>query len=324
MLIIKQIDSIRSFEQYPSYLILYEFEDDLSKQLNIPIHELSKYKYTFGKIYYKLLKKTLSKKKDKINLIFSIMMTPDYHRLYIEKSNVVPYIIDYWKRYDEMFEKYFVQFPVVYISGLEVYEYLKSKNTQVNIKHLPLSISDKCLGFFNQEIEKNIDIINIGRKNKVIDNYIQEYLTKYPNTNYVYREMENGENIYYSTIFGRIGKLESRNDLLQTLSQSKIAIVTSPGIDGGEERTSGFNPVTPRVFEAAIGKCYMIGRYFMNKEFYDFGLDDIVDLPNNYEEFELAVNLKLNTAFNLHEKYNTFLNANLNSKRNEQISKDFV
>ena len=250
------------------------------------------------------------------------MMTPDYHRLYLHKSNVIPYLIDYWKRYDELFEKHFVHFPLVYISGLEVYEYLKSKNTKVNIKHLPLSISDRHLYLFHQEIEKDIDIINVGRKNKVLDDYIQTYLKKYPEINYVHRKLENGENIYYSSKFGKIGKLETRNDLLNKIARSKIAIVTSPGLDGGEIRTGGFNPVTPRIFEAVIGKCYLIGKYEKNVEYISFGLDKLVEMPESYIEFEKMVNAKLGTSFNLKEVYLKFLEENLNSRRVEQIIND--
>ena len=322
MSVITQIDSIRGFEKYPSYLILYEFEDDFSAANNIPIHLISKFKYIFGRLIYKSVSNFYSKRIKNTGFVFSVMMTPDYHRLYFNKTNVIPYIIDYWKRYDELFEKHFVHFPVVYISGLEVYEYLKSKRTKVNIKHLPLSISDRHLSTFNQEITKDIDIINIGRKNKITDDYIQQYLIKYPTTNYVHREMENGENIYYSSLHGKIGKLETRNDLLQTLSRSKIAIVTSPGLDGGEQRTEGFNPVTPRVLEAAIGKCYLIGRYSTNNEFYRFGLDKLVNMPDSFDEFEAMVTAKLNTPFHLQKEYLTFLKANLNSKRIEQIEND--
>ena len=250
------------------------------------------------------------------------MMTPDYYRLYINKTNVIPYIIDYWKRYDEMFEMNFAHFPVVYISGLEVYTYLKTKNTKVNIKHLPLSISDRHLPLFYIENVKDIDIINVGRKNKVIDEYIQHFLKKHTNINYVHREIENGENIYYSNLYGRIGSLETREDLLQTLSRAKIAITTSPGLDGGEIRTGGFNPVTPRVFEAAIGKCYMIGKYEKNNEFYEFSLDKLVNMVSSYNDFECMVNTKLNTPFNLHNEYEAFLMKNLNSTRFEQIKKD--
>ncbi len=322
MSFVTQIDSIRDFEQYPSYLILYEFEDDFSVSKNIPVHHLSKLKYTFGKVLYKSVTNFLIKRATPPGLIFSIMMTPDYHRLYINKTNVAPYIIDYWKRYDELFEKHFVSFPVVYISGLEVFEYLKSKRTKVNIKHLPLSVSDRHLSVFNEATEKDIDIINVGRKNNVIDDYIQQYLIKHPGTNYVHREMENGENMYYSSLHGKIGKLESRYSLLQTLARAKIAIVTSPGIDGGEERTGGFNPVTPRVFEAAIGKCYMIGKYSANNEFNAFGLEKLVEMPDSYSEFEEAVNKKLIMPFNLQQEYLAFLQENLNSKRIEQLQKD--
>ena len=134
--------------------------------------------------------------------------------------------------------------------------------------------------------------------------------------------MENGENIYYSTINGKIGKLETRTDLLNTLSRAKIAIVTSPGIDGGELRTGGFNPVTPRIFEAAIGKCFLIGKYEKNVEFYSFGLDNLVEMPTSYNEFEQIVSNKLQVPFNLHQAYQQFLERNLNSKRVAQILSD--
>jgi len=319
---IVNIDSIRSFEQYPSYLILYELEDDLAAYNQLPVNQVSKWKYNFGKLVYKSLPNITWKQSRPRGYEFSIMMTPDYHRLYLNKANVIPYIIDYWKRYDELFEKYFVHFPVVYISGLEVYEYLKLKGTRVNIRHLPLSISDRHLSIFEEEVIKDIDIINIGRKNKVMDTFICQYLLKYPATNYVHREMENGENIYYSSRDGRLGKLESRTELLQTLARAKVAIVTSPGLDGGEERTGGFNPVTPRVFEAAIGQCYMVGKYEMNTEFYQFGLDKLVDMPATFNAFENTINRQLKSPFDRKEDYATFLRANLNSCRIEQLMRE--
>ena len=322
MSVITQIDSIRNFEQYPSYLILYELEDDIANTQNIPVHLLSKWKYLFGKLIFKSVSNIIIKRATPPGFIFSIMMTPDYHRLYLNKTNVIPYIIDYWKRYDALFEKHFAHFPVVYISGLEVYEYLKAKRTKVKIKHLPLSISDRYMSLFEEQIIKDIDIINVGRKNKVMDEYIQQFLLKYPNTNYVHREMENGENIYYSSIHGRLGTLTAREDLLKILSRSKIAIVTSPGLDGGEQRTGGFNPVTPRVFEAAIGKCYMIGKYEKNSEYYSFGLDKLVEMPNSYIEFETIVQDKLMTPFNRTDDYAAFLKANLNSVRIAQLKRD--
>ena len=322
MSVITQIDSIRNFEQYPSYLILYELEDDIANTQNIPVHLLSKWKYLFGKLIFKSVSNIIIKRATPPGFIFSTMMTPDYHRLYLNKTNVIPYIIDYWKRYDALFEKHFAHFPVVYISGLEVYEYLKAKRTKVKIKHLPLSISDRYLSLFEEQVNKDIDIINVGRKNKVMDEYIQQYLLKYPNTNYVHREMENGENIYYSSIHGRLGTLTAREDLLKILSRSKIAIVTSPGLDGGEQRTGGFNPVTPRVFEAAIGKCYMIGKYEKNSEYYSFGLDKLVEMPNSYIEFETMVQDKLKTPFNRTDDYAAFLKANLNSVRIAQLKRD--
>ena len=110
MSVITQIDSIRNFEQYPSYLILYELEDDIANTQNIPVHLLSKWKYLFGKLIFKSVSNIIIKRATPPGFIFSIMMTPDYHRLYLNKTNVIPYIIDYWKRYDALFEKHFAHF----------------------------------------------------------------------------------------------------------------------------------------------------------------------------------------------------------------------
>ena len=80
--------------------------------------------------------------------------------------------------------------------------------------------------------------------------------------------------------------------------------------------------MTPRVFEAAIGKCYMIGKYEKNSEYYSFGLDKLVDMPNSYDEFEASVNSKLQTKFHLQNEYSSFLHANLNSTRIAQMNND--
>ena len=49
------IDSIRNFEQHPSFQILYDFEDDLANALNSGINCISQNKYKMGKILYKSL-----------------------------------------------------------------------------------------------------------------------------------------------------------------------------------------------------------------------------------------------------------------------------
>lgn len=319
------IDSIRNFEQHPSFQILYDFEDDLANALNTGINCIKQNKYKIGKVLYKSLPFNNYSIKNDAYFHFSILMTPDYHRLYLNKHQTIPYVIDYWKKHDEVFERYFVHFPLVYISGLEVFEYLKTKKTKVNIKHLPLSVSDKYMDNFNQENPpKKYDLINIGRKNKQLEEYLKMYLSKYPDTDYVYREFEQGENIYFSTKSGRIGKLELREDLLHILSQAKIALLSSPGLDGGEVRTGGFNPVTPRVFEAALGKCFMTGRYLKNNEFHAFGLNELVYLPNTYQQFEDYINEKKTITFDKSSEYQTFLQNNLNSLRIKQIMQDLT
>ena len=84
-----RIDTIRDFEPYPSYLILYEFEDDFIDFNKVTIHHLSKEKYTIGKMVYKAVPNFHINRKKNDKLIFAVMMTPDYHRLYFNKTNVI-------------------------------------------------------------------------------------------------------------------------------------------------------------------------------------------------------------------------------------------
>ncbi len=47
---------------------------------------------------------------------------------------------------------------------------------------------------------------------------------------------------------------------INLLRASKISFYSTPGIDGGEKRTGGFNPVTPRYLELLSAQCQLLGK----------------------------------------------------------------
>ncbi|MCB9032687.1 MAG: hypothetical protein H6553_02505 [Chitinophagales bacterium] len=320
-----QVDSIRQYKKAPSWQIFFELEDDLSRVWQIPMHYLTKASDTLNKIIYKLKLDKIIPTKEKKQTHFAVLMNPDYHRLYLNKKNVACFIVDYWKKYDiNLFNKNFKDFSIVYLASLEAITFLKNNGCSLNLQHLAFSIADKHLSLFHQIVEKDIDVIQIGRKNLLLDEMMLQYCKENPTVNYVHRIIEDGKNIYYSTKYGKIGELHTREALLTIMCRAKISIVSSPGLDGGDWKTGGLNPVTVRVLESAIAKCYMLGRFAHNEDYDYFGLKDLIfEVEDNYEHFKQVLeNLLQKESFELGNQYEQFLQLHLNSVRAKQIQDD--
>lgn len=321
---LEQVDSLRGFHHTPSYQIFYEFEEDVANYLKIPVFEFSSKRAKFFKAIYKLPFRQALPVNPFKKMSFFVMMNPDFHRFYLYKKKTIPYIIDYWAKYGiEKFNKDFKAFPWIYIYSWDSMEYLQNNGCTLPLKHLQLSISDRWYHqYFDKKIEKDIDIIQIGRKNHLLEKFIFEFIEKYPQYNYVHRKLIDGKNIYYSTKEGVIGTLDTRADYFELLSRAKISIVSTPGLDG-DQKTGGINPVTARVLESAACKCHMIGRFVENNEFHKFEIAKAVHNIQSYEEFEQYALKALQEGFNKTDIYRTLLLKNLNSVRAEQIKRDF-
>jgi hypothetical protein len=321
---IEAISTIRSFHDTPSYQILYELEDDLCKYLNIPLQHKKRWQNELYKLVYKLpihhpIPFSIHKKMD-----WYVMMNPDFHRHCLHKSHTIPCIVDFWEKNNiDEFVKNFSDFPFVYFYSLEAINFLKNKGVTLDLRHFPMSISDKWYDqYFEKEVSKDIDILQIGRKNLLLESFIQEYIKKYPETNYVQRKLIDGKNIYYSTLHGEIGTLDTREDYFNILSRSKISIVSMPGLDG-DQKTGSIHPLTPRSLESMVTKCHLIGRFVENEEYLTFGLKDAVYNISTYSEFEKYARLCIHEPFEKTEIYKNLLLKNLNSVRAEQIKRDF-
>ncbi|OON67485.1 hypothetical protein B0919_17790 [Hymenobacter sp. CRA2] len=104
----------------------------------------------------------------------------------------------------------------------------------------------------------------------------------------------NGEFYYESNKNGIIGKFQSREKYLELLRASRISFYSTPGIDGGEVRTGGFNPVTPRYLELLSAQCRLIGKYPDNEETEFYELKKVCPSVGSYEEFEQVMLRYLN------------------------------
>ena len=139
------------------------------------------------------------------------------------------------------------------IPDIEALNYLKANNCPIRLFHFPLSLPDKYKLASDATFSKVYDIIMPGRINIVLWHYLQDYLIEHPEIEFLHLVQIDGKHFYNSNKSGIVGESENRQTYLNLLRSSKVAFYSTPGMDGGIERTGGFNPVTPRFLENCIG-----------------------------------------------------------------------
>ena len=242
------------------------------------------------------------------------------------KKNIIPYIIDFFTKKDDLdlFFKHYSNHKIVIVSSKEVYDFLLEHNCPFKIAHCALSISDEYKINENTEFEKTYDFVLAGRPNKVLQIYLDEYIKKHNCNNYIIRKKEGKEFVYYHSDGTRLGVL-NRKDYVKMLRQSKILFYSTPGIDGGETRTNGFNQVTPRFLEAIASGCHILARYPKNSDTGWYGIESICKNIEDYQQFETEMDFALSHKVDM-KKYSEFLANHYTSiriKQLEEIIKEF-
>ena len=203
-------------------------------------------------------------------------------------------MVDFWKHTDlDTFYALYRNCKLVLISSLEAFNFLKAKNCPITIAHLGLSLSDRYQLEQKTTYEKKYDILLAGRlnirTNQVLRDYLETFVKKFPGIEYLYQEEIKGEYYYVSTKRGMIGKFQTREEYMSLLRASKVSFYSTPGLDGGEKRTGGFNPVTPRYLELLSAQCLLVGRYPDNAETQYYELPRVCPNVESYEHFETVL-----------------------------------
>ncbi|MGE5629216.1 MAG: hypothetical protein ACM3X7_14105 [Solirubrobacterales bacterium] len=286
--------------------LIYEWEDDISHQIKIPIYSFGRTKETLLRYFFrslnilkieKLFQRIESFRKPKsFTLVFEL-----YPRSYFSfqvSSNKIPYIIDFDYRVDlDSFYKTYKNCKLVFISSLEAFNYLRRNQCPLNIVHLPLSISDRYSLNTTAIGNKEFDLI-VVRANKVFMEYLDSFAKEFPDFEYVIRKWEGSQiyknNVYYSNKRGVLGEYSDRTAYINLLKKTKVALYATPGCD---ENTKRFmNHVTPSLFEFVSSGCRIIARYPHNEETKYFNLSTISPSVNTYEEFRELLVSYLNTT----------------------------
>jgi len=304
-----------------SWQIVFEWEDILSDILKQPLTYNTDFNVGFYIIGKKLkissgfqLVDALSKP-DKYSLYFE--MTAKDHFTHSSKHNIIPVIVDFFFKREELplFYQAFRNCKLILISSLEVYDFLVENKCPLNIRHFALSISDIYKLTEDSTFDKKYDVVLPGRPSKVMFDFLKQYEKTHPGIEYIYRTDDKNAMTYASNKNGVIGEFESREDYVSLLRSGRISFYTTPGIDGGEKRTNGFNPVTPRFLELLAAGCMVMGRYPRNSDTEFYELDQLCHNIDSYTKFETVLDNLLQQKTYPKESYIKFLNKHYTSAR---------
>jgi hypothetical protein len=307
---ISAILSSRSFEQNPNYHLIYEWEEDISATLSIPIINAKPLyrkiiinrhtKKLIARLGINALEETnnlvsaMGKDAAKQNVSFVFELYVGTEPDFATSAVSIPLMIDFWKNTDlEQFYATYRNCKLIFISSLEAFNFLKQHNCPLPIEHVGLSLSDRFRLDEKTIFAKKYDILLAGRlnirTNQVLRDYLEKFVVRFPKTEYLYQEEINGEYYYVSNQQGVIGKFHTRDAYINLLRASKISFYSTPGIDGGEKRTGGFNPVTPRYLELLSAQCLLLGKYPRNEETEFYELERVCPNIESYEAFETVL-----------------------------------
>lgn len=292
------------------YHVVFEWEDEIAKTLGMNVYSLE-------------LPYTEDRKQAVIgevkNILKPFRVKPDYWNLahvmypYISHRyrgmSVIPIYLDVPAKWVSKIAWETRKLPVYFVTSMDAYNALHARQKNNKCIFLPLSIPDK---YYKQLLpKKDIDVLQIGRKNSKLHEFMLEYCKTHPSVSYVYREKDG----YISTNGDLIGDAPTREDYMNLLGRARVSLVASPAIDGDKD-FGGYDFFTPRFFESIVQYCHVIGRYPNNDEANYFSMSDICPNVKTYEEFETTMNEKLRceNAMNI-QGYASFIKRNLTSTR---------
>jgi hypothetical protein len=321
----------RYFNNWPTWPLIYEWEDVIADALKLELADSIKASVTtfyldkilrfasrniFGDNRLIIFADKFIKKR--MGLYFELLPRSSFY--FTGSKNTVPIIIDFSKNIDlGLFYKAYKNCKIVFISNLQAYNYLKQSKCPLNIYHFPQSIADKYKITADTSFKKKFDLIIPGRVDSILSGFLQEYEKKFPGIEYLYREHINGEFFYISNKTGVHYRGHEREEYMNLLRASRVTLYSTVGIDGDEERTGGFSPVTPRFLEMVSAGCHIIARYPINEETQYFELDKICISCANYSLFENELSKALNRGMPDLRLYESYLAKHYTSERVKRL-----
>lgn len=313
---LKQIFTRRHFPgQNYAQPIIYEWEDDISKSLDIPVADYPSFFQRMNR--YHIHTTLLGPYKKTFRFVIN-------GRDYDEPMNnkcIIPCIIDFLEKGDDLrdFYRKHSKNKILLVSSPFDYQYLLENKCPIRIGLFPYSLSDRY-AIKDRPIEKKYDIVLTGRQDPLLYSFFKEYVKKHPDVTYVKRgkELDNDINktkSYYLNGRDFIGTLESREDYMRLQSQGKVTLYGVQGYIPGI--AEGFYHMTPRFLEIIACGCHVIARYpngpsGVDAQFYEF--DKFSPTVNTYDAFGSAMDAALSSEVDLN-LYASYLQKHYTSVR---------
>ncbi len=297
--------------------IIHEWEDELSKGLNIPIASYSPlYK---GINRFHLHSSFIGPLKNSFRFVTN---GHDFDEP-MNNRHIIPCIIDFFEEGEDLegFYRKHSNNKIILVSSPFDYQYLKDHNCPINIGLLAYSLPDKYA--LKKIPEKRYDIVLTGRQDPLLYSFFQQYIKTHPSVSYVKRgkdiENDKGKSLsYYLNGKEIIGELSSREDYISLLSKAKVSLY---GTQGLQSFHSGFYHLTPAFLERIACGCHVIAHYKENTPDADYyQLKDFSPSIESYEEFEKAMDKALATPVD-YDKYSNYLKKHYTSARVADIQK---
>lgn len=329
--------SNRKYEHRVFWDLVREWEDSLSKYMNIPIYCIFSESYCYSVFRHKFVRRMIRKLPFLkffyvpcgYKLIFEMqpeLPAPESYEefgIHFDIDKTIPWIIDCiftendFVNFNEAYRKY----PLVLISSMKSYNILKNRNLcpDVNIVHCALSISDKYKMIDSEAMdEKQYDVVLAGRQEPVLLEYLEKYNYSHPGLIVVSRKQK-GEKWEYQTSDGSsLGNMESRDDFINLLRKTRIGFYSTPHTHPQYAQTQDF--VTPRILEYMACGCHVIAKYPINDDVNYWRLPEIIPSIDTYEQFEMAMDYSLSNKIDS-TKYEKFLSMHYTSVRAKQLQK---
>ena len=299
--------------------IIYEWEDDISNELGIPIVRQGFLKRILNRLS---LKSTLLSTNKKSFIFFTNAKLSD---ISYNKENVIPCIIDFFIKDHGLKSFYQVHSKnkIILVSSPFDYDYLISKNCPIKVALMAYSLSDRY-SIEGKKFDKKYDIVLTGRQDPLLYSFFQKYIEMHPEVSYVKRGKDiNNDNAktktYYLNGKVEIGGIESRADYINLLSQGKVSLYGTQGIINDEE-TKGFYHITPAFLERVACGCHILAHYPECPDAKFFELEKFSKSVDSYEEFEVSMDKALSTPVNLKD-YEEYLKKHYTSTRVHELKK---
>ena len=325
---IKYIVTKRSYESWPSWDLVYEWEDCLTAELGLTLlcsASFLKKCPRLRNLYIKLLP-WIERSLLRNGYIFRFDMHPYFEGCEVNDKRIIPCIIDFYLSQKDLarFDRWYGNFAAVAISNRQAYEWLmenKQLCPNVRLVHLPLSISD--IYQLRQQYTKEYDVVLMGRQNPILEQFFHTYVQSRASVSYVYRRQVDNNFLYYTNAGTLIGDCNNRASYMELMRKARIGLYAPPGIDGDEQRCNGFSQVTPRFLEYISCGCHIIARYVKNSDTTFYEIEKFCASIETYEQFEKAMDYALSHEVDI-DMYKTYLSKHYTSdiaKQIEQIAK---